>query len=372
MHNIPFLDLHQQHRLLKKEVERRILKVVSTQQFILGEETASFERHFARYCGKRYAVGLGSGTDALLVALLIIGLQPGDEVLVPAFTFISPAEVVRLAGGKVVFCDVDPQTGLLDLDDVQRRITRRTRLIVPVHLFGQIAPIQGLIHLVTDRNIAIIEDAAQAHGATYKNRMAPLTTIATYSFYPAKNLGAFGDAGAIVTDSKRVYEKANVLRNHGQKEGEKYHHRSIGFNFRMDEIQAAVLNVKLRHLNRWVRTRRRLAERYDRMLRDLPAIRILKTLPGNKHSYHLYGIRTPQRDRLRTFLEERGIQTRVHYPRPLHLQPAFKDFGYKRGDFSGAELLSREILCLPLYPGLSNKALTSVVLTIKQFFTKAH
>jgi dTDP-4-amino-4,6-dideoxygalactose transaminase len=368
MKKINILDLTKQLQSIQRRIDKKISEVTASQRFILGQETERFERNFSKYCGKKYAVGLGSGTDALFVALSIMGLKREDEVIIPVYTFIATAEAVTLLGGRVVFCDVDPHTGLIEANDLSKRISKATKFIIPVHLYGQLAPMNELVNVIGHRDISIIEDAAQAHGAKFRNRMAPLTQIATYSFYPAKNLGAYGDAGALVTNDRSLYEKALLFRNHGQRKGEKYYHRSIGFNFRMDEIQAAVLNAKLPYLNGWVKKRRALAQLYDLHLRKLRGVRPLTTLEHNYHAYHLYCVQVNKREALMNFLQRKGIETRIHYPTPLHLQPAYKYLGYSKDEFPGAERLSREILSLPLYPELTNTEVLKVIRMIQTFF----
>lgn len=368
MKSIPILDLKKQYKSIKSEIDKRILKTLASQGFILGEETEKFEREFAKYCGKKYCIGLGSGTDALLVALKIMGIKEGDEVIVPAFTFIATAEAVTMLGGKVVFCDIDPTTGLIDTKNFTRRLTSKTRFVIPVDLYGQLAPIDKIIKIISGRNIQIIADSAQAHGASYKNNKSPLAQIAAYSFYPAKNLGAYGDAGALVTTSSRLYQQALFLRNHGQKPGKKYLHSQVGYNFRIDEIQAAVLRVKLKYMDRWNNKRRKIANLYNKRLNGIKGLELIKTLSSNVHVYHQYAIKVKKRDALQSFLKQNAIETRVHYPLPLHLQPAYKYLEYKKGDFPGAENLSQEVLCLPMFPELSQKEAFYVIDKIKEYY----
>lgn len=368
MEKIQAINLKKQYKRIRPQVMKNLLKVISSQKFILGEETKKFERAFSKFCKKKYAIGLSSGTDALYIALSIMGFQGGDEVIVPVFTFIAAAEAVSLLGGKIVFCDVNSSTGLIDINDLKKRISKATKYIIPVHLYGQLAPMQEIKNVIGKRNIQIIEDAAQAHGAKYKNKMSPITKIATYSFFPSKNLGAYGDAGAIVTNNKRLYEKVLQMRNHGQMTGRKYYHRSIGFNFRMDEIQAAVLNVKLKYLNSWLKRRHSLAKVYEHHLQPIHQVEIVSTLPFNYHAYHLFCIKTKHRDSLKKYLEKNGVEPRVHYPLPLHLQPAYRHLAYKRGEFPAAEDLANKILCLPIYPELRKKHIIYITDKIRLYF----
>lgn len=370
MRQIYITDLKKQYKLIRSEINSAIGRVLASQQFILGKETEKFEKSFAKYCEGEFCVALGSGTDALYVALKCMGIKPGDEVIVPVFTFIATAEAVDLLEGKVVFCDVDPDTGLIDLDDFEKKISKKTKFVIPVHLYGQIGPMKEIISLAKKHSIKIIEDAAQAHGGTYKGNRSPISQLATYSFYPSKNLGAFGDAGAIVTKSKRLYKKMTQLRNHGQKSGEKYHHHSIGYNFRIDEIQATVLRVKLKYLNKWLKRRQKLAKLYDKQLAKVEGIEIIKKHKNITHAYHLYCIKVKRRDKLLDFLTKRGIQARVHYPIPLHLQPAYKYLGYKKDDFPGAEEIAKEVLSLPLYPELTERELVYICEAVKSFIKK--
>ncbi|OGY18494.1 MAG: hypothetical protein A2900_03465 [Candidatus Chisholmbacteria bacterium RIFCSPLOWO2_01_FULL_50_28] len=368
MKTIPIVDLKRQYRTIRPSIDEGIRTVVASQHFILGVQTERFEKAFADFCGKRYAVALRSGTDALYAALAAMGIKPRDEVIVPALTFIATAEVVTLLGGRVVFCDVDRESGLAQAKDIQKVMTKKSKFVIPVHLYGQIAPMDEIFRLARSRKVQVIEDAAQAHGAIYKKMMAPIGRVAAYSFYPAKNLGAYGDAGALVTDDRTLYENTLLFRNHGQPKGEKYRHVRIGSNLRMDEIQAAVLSVKLRYLHGWTSRRRQLAKYYDRELSKVEGISLLTTLPFSKPAYHLYCIRAKARDDLQAYLAQKGIETRIHYPLPLHLQPAYRHLGYRRGDFPNAQRLAAEILCLPMFPELTIGEVATVCRTIAKFY----
>lgn len=372
MKSIPLIDLSRQYQRIRLKINTAVLKTIHNQEFILGREVEAFEKQFARFCGKKFAVGLGSGTDALYASLLAMGIEPGDEVVIPVFTFIATAEVVSLLGGKVVFCDIDSTTGLMDVRSLRKCLTNRTAFIIPVHLYGQIAPMDEIQKLADQSGARIIEDAAQAHGALYKKKASPITRMAAYSFYPAKNLGAYGDAGAIVTNNRKLYERIMLLRNHGQKKGEKYRHLIIGSNLRMDAIQAAVLSVKLRYLRQWIARRRQLAAYYDQKLAKIKGILPITRMSNNLPSYHLYCIRARARDALQAYLLRKGIETRVHYPIPLHLQPGYRHLGYKPGDFPKAEKLASEALCLPMFPELTLREISFICQTIANFYLTKH
>lgn len=370
MRNIKLVDLKRQYKNIKPAINKAILKVISEQKFILGSNVLSFEKNFAKFCQHKYCLGLGSGSDALLVALKVLGLKPQDEVIVPVYTFIATAEAVTLLGGKVVFCDVDSQTGLIDVNQLEKLINKKTKFIIPVHLYGQMADMKTILKLAKKYQLSVIEDAAQAHGASHFGKKPPFANLATYSFFPAKNLGAFGDAGCIVTDNKTLFKKALRFRNHGRAPGEKYLHKQIGFNFRIDELQAAILDVKLKHLDKEISQKQKLAKEYKKLLSNIPQLTVLETAKDNLHSYHLFVVKTQKRDQLARFLKTKGIETGIHYPIPLHLQPAYKYLGYKKGDFPNAESLSKQVLSLPMFPYLSFKELKYIVSQIQQFFKR--
>ena len=366
------MDVEALHAPLRRYLESALLRVFRGGRFIGGPEGESFEREFARFCGARFAVGVSSGTSALRLALVAAGLRPDDEVVTTPFTFIATAEAITQAGGRVVFADIHPETGTLDPRAVQSALTRRTRAIIPVHLYGHPADMAPLRALARRRRLILIEDAAQAHGARYRGRpVGALGDAAAFSFYPSKNLGAIGDAGAVVTNDAQLADRVRRLRDHGRTRH--YQHGEEGDNARLDAIQAAVLRVKLRRLAGWNRKRRALAALYRRVLTGdggrpegrpymLPEER-----PGCEAVYHLYTVRTAAREALRAHLAARGIETAVHYPTPLHLQPAYARLRHRPGAFPVAERWSREVLSLPLHPALTTSQVRAVAAAIRAF-----
>jgi dTDP-4-amino-4,6-dideoxygalactose transaminase len=346
---IPFMDLQAQHRALRAELEQAIGQVLDSGHFILGEEVAAFEQEFARMCGARHAVAVNSGTTALHLALLAAGVRPGDEVITVPFTFVASVAAIEMAGARPVLADIDPRSFTLDPAALERAITPRTRAVMPVHLYGQVAAMEEILAVARRHGVAVVEDAAQAHGAALDGRQAGAWgDFGGFSFYPTKNLGACGEGGLITTSSDAGAERLRMLRDWGQRE--KYRHDIKGFNARMDGLQGAILRVKLRHLDAWTEARRARAARYDALLADVPAISTPWTHPGSRHVYHLYTIRSARRDRIRQELAARGIGTGLHYPIPVHMQPAWADLGGRPGDHPQAEAAAREVLSLPLYP----------------------
>ena len=349
---VPFVDLAAQLSEINAEVRAAIDGVLETCAFVgnlaIVEE---FEQSFARYCGVEHCVAVGSGTAGLEIALRAYGVARGDEVILPANTFVAAAEAICLVGADPVFADVDAETANVDVESVARALTARTKVILPVHLYGQTANMQPIRELARRHALLVIEDSSQAHGATLHGRMAGnLSDVATFSFYPSKNLGALGEAGCLVTNDADVACRARRLRDHGAVD--KYRHELIGRNDRMDGIQAAVLNAKLPYLDEWNHRRRAAADAYRQAIGEHPRIRWFREQPGCTAVYHLFVVRVPERDRLQTLLGEREIATGVHYPLPLHLQPAYEGLGYEEGDFPVCEMLSEEILSLPMYPEL--------------------
>jgi len=362
---VPFDALERRYRAIADELDRAIKGVLSSGRYILGENVAKFEEEFARYCGTRYAVGISSGTAALHLALLACGVGPGDEVITAANTYIATIFAISYVGAKPVLVDIDPETYTLDVNQVERAVTARTRAIIPVHLYGQCADMDPLLELAESHDLRVIEDAAQAHGAEYKGRKAgSMGDIGCFSFYPSKNLGACGDGGAAVTDDEELYEKLRVYRYMGQPK--KHLHMVIGYQERLDELQAAILRVKLRYLDRWNEQRRKWAALYDRLLADSEVV-LPKERPYGRHVYHLYVIRVKgrNRDAVKARLAEAGIETQIHYPTPAHLQPAYADLGYAKGSFPITEGYSEEILSLPLYPELREEEIMTVAQELK-------
>ncbi|MDY7022623.1 MAG: DegT/DnrJ/EryC1/StrS family aminotransferase [Cyanobacteriota bacterium] len=369
--SVPFVDLKLQHQPIQSQIEQAIQAVVNKGDFILGQAVREFETAFAQASGVNYAVGVASGTDALTLGLQACGIGQGDEVIVPNNTFIATVIGVIHSGATPVLVDCDPQTALIDLEAAEKAITSKTKAVLPVHLYGQMVSPSALIELADKHNIIIFEDAAQAHLAQREGYYAGSVGMAAgFSFYPSKNLGAFGDGGIVITRSEEVAQKMKSLRNYGAPK--KYIHVEPGTNSRLDTIQAAILNVKLPHLATWNRDRNLVGQQYDTQLSALREHGIIPMTNESQegHVYHLYVIRVTDdcvmnRDTLQAKLSEFGVQSGIHYPIPCHLQPAYESLGYSEGDFPMAEMLSRQILSLPMYPGMSEEQIDHVVTSIK-------
>jgi dTDP-4-amino-4,6-dideoxygalactose transaminase len=364
---VPFVDLAAQYSTIAEEINEATSKVIRDADFILGREVKLFEEEFAAFCEAKYAVGVDSGTSALELALRAYEIGPGDEVITAANTFIATALAISHAGARPVLVDVDPVTHTIDVAGIARAITPRTRAILPVHLYGRPAEMGPIRQLAGKLGIVVIEDACQAHGARYEGkRVGSLGDAAAFSFYPGKNLGAYGDGGMVVTNDRQVAERLEMLRNYGQKE--KYHHLFRGYNRRLDTLQAAILRVKLKYLEKWNSARRWNAKLYHDSLEGAGVLTPVETL-GVESVWHLYVIRSEHRDALKEHFESRGINAGIHYPIPIHLQPAYKDLGYKRGDFPVTEGLARRILSLPMYAELTSEQVEFVALTIRDFMS---
>lgn len=402
---IPLLDLKAQYAVIRDEIKKAVDEVLESQVFILGPKVEYLEKNIAAYSGSKYAVGVSSGTDALLVSLMALDIQPGDEVITTPFTFFSTAGVITRLSARPVFVDIDPITYNIHPSKIERTITKKTKAIIPVHLFGQCADMDPILDVAQKRNIPVIEDAAQSIGAEYKGKKAgSMGPIGVLSFFPSKNLGGAGDGGMVLTDDWALYEKMKILRVHGSKP--KYYHSIVGGNFRLDALQAAVLNVKLKYLDGWSKKRQANAEYYDKKFKeaglterglvktpvpvykasgeniyrtDEQSIRVRKEKdklrgihePGSDKNYHIYSqytIRAKNRDRLQAFLKEAGIGTEIYYPVPLHLQECYKDLGYKKGDFPAAEEPAGSVLSLPVYPELTDAQKDYVVEKIAAFY----
>lgn len=363
---VPFIDLSGQHRRLGAALKKAAGRVIDTQRFVLGDEGRAFEAEVARRAGARHAVGLASGTDALLLALQALGVGKGDEVVTTPFTFFATAGAVTRAGAKPVFADIDPGTYNLDPEKAAARVTRRTKAILPVHLYGLPCDMNAFTALGRDHGVAVIEDAAQALGSRYGRAAAgSMGDAGCFSFYPTKNLGGAGDGGMLVTSSSSVANAVRLLRDHGAKK--KYFHDAVGMNSRLDEIQAAMLRVKIAELDRWNADRARHAADYDDGLRGLPLV--LPSVPkGRTHIYHLYTVATPRRDALAKHLAKRGVGAAVYYPLPLHLQKCYRSLGYRKGDFPAAERASRTVLSLPMFPELTPAQKGHVIGAVREFF----
>ena len=363
--HVPFLNLAAQFTALRAEVLPVIEQTLASGHYVLGPNVAAFDQEIAAFTGTRFAVGVNSGSDALTLALRALEIGPGDEVITTPFTYIAPAEAIYQMGARIVFADTDPRTFNLDATEAALKITARTKAIIPVHLFGQAAPLQELIELTGERGIHLIEDCAQAIGAKYRGQsVGGFGRMGCFSFYPTKNLGADGDGGMIVTNDEGLAKKLKMLRIHGIER--RYFHDLHGYNSRLDEIQAAILRVKLPHLERWNARRAEIAARYTLGLAGLP-VTAPSVSPENTHAYHIYGLLTEHRDALQQFLADRGIPTIIYYPKPLHLQRVYADLGHREGDFPISERTSRQILPLPMYPELTDAQVDYVVETVRQF-----
>jgi dTDP-4-amino-4,6-dideoxygalactose transaminase len=359
---IPFLDLGAQYRSIKPEADSAVLRVMESTRFILGSEVATFEKTFAAYCDAEFAVAVNSGTSALHLALLASGIGPGDEVITVSMTFAATVASILYAGAVPVLVDVDPERWTMDPDTVERAITPRTKAIMPVHLHGRMADMPALMDIARRHRLILIEDAAQAHGAeSYGRRAGSIGHIGCFSFYPGKNLGAYGEGGAVVTNDARAAETMRSLRDWGQ-EG-KYNHVLRGFNYRMDEIQAAVLNAKMAHIERWTEARRSHAARYDALLAPL-GIGTPSPDRHGRHVYHVYAVRVRDRDAVQAQLKTEGIGTGIHYPVPVHCQPAYSDLGYGPGDLPVSERLAAEFLSLPMYAELTPMQVETVAAAV--------
>ncbi len=375
---VPFLDLKVQYKSIKTEIDKAIQEVIDKTAFILGKSVSEFEENFAAAHNVKHCIGTSSGTDGNHLALWVLNIKAGDEVILPANTFIATAWGATLCGAKPVFVDCDSSTYNIDPEKVYNAITPGTKAIVAVHLYGQPADLDPLRKIAMERNLFLVEDAAQAHLAEYKGKkIGGLSHVASFSFYPGKNLGAYGEGGAVTTNSDELASKLKKLREHGQ--SEKYHHETLGHNYRMEGIQGAVLGVKLKYLEKWTAERRRAADKYREVLKELERVIIPAEPEGFKHVYHLYVIRIKKssrelmadlRDKLKNFLAERNIATGLHYPVPLHLQKCFSYLGYKSGDFPVTEKLAESGLSLPMYPELKDEQIEYIGENIKEFFRK--
>ncbi|MFN2365478.1 MAG: DegT/DnrJ/EryC1/StrS family aminotransferase [Desulfurivibrionaceae bacterium] len=362
---VPLLDLHTQYKLIREEAQAAITEVMASSAFAGGPFVEVFEKNFADFCQCRHGVGVGSGTDALWIALRGIGVGPGDEVITVPNSFIATAEAISQCGAIPVFTDIDERTYTMNPDLLEAAITSRTKAIIPVHLYGQMADMDPIMDIAERHAIPVIEDAAQAHGAEYKGRRAgSLGRAGCFSFYPGKNLGAWGEAGAVVTNDDKLAEQMRVFRDHGQQR--KYHHSVIGWNSRMDGIQGAVLDVKLRHLPDWNEARRKNAEIYKSLLADLQVGALPHEAGYARHVYHIYPLRLKNRDQVLSRLAEKGISCGIHYPVPIHLQQAYSGMGWDKGSFPVAEMHAGEQLSLPMFPELTEQQINYVAAEIKE------
>lgn len=361
---VPFLDLKAQFASLREEVLAALSDVAESATYVLGPHVRQFEAAFAEYIGTQHCVAVNSGTSALHLALLGANVGPGDEVLTVPMTFIATCWAVSYVGATPRFVDIDRETCTMDVSQVRRAMTARTKAILPVHLYGQPADLGPLLEIADEYGIPLIEDVAQAHGAKYHGRTAgSLGQSGCFSFYPGKNLGAYGEGGAVTTNDAALAQRLRALRDHAQ--AARYHHSEVGFNYRMDAFQGAVLGIKLRHIEAWTEARRALARRYCELLADLPLVLPVEAA-NRRHVWHLFVVRHPERDRLRAALEQDGIQTGLHYPIPLHLQQAYAQLGLKRGAYPVAEAVGDECFSLPLFPEMSHTQQDAVVASLRR------
>lgn len=366
---IPLVDLCSQYQSIREEINEAFLSVVNSGQFIKGRVLEEFENEFARFSETKYCVGVASGSDALRLGLMALDLKPDDEVILPVFTFIATAFAVSLLGAKPVFVDIDPATFNIDISQIENKITPKTKVIIPVHLYGQPAQMKSILKIARKHHLSVFEDACQAHGATYfSRRVGGLGDLAAFSFYPSKNLGAYGEGGAVTTNSFRLAQQIRRLRDHGSLV--KYFHPQLGFNSRLDSLQAAILRVKLKHLVIWNQKRRFLAKRYDQKLSaKIPSLQLLSEAKGCQGVHHLYVVQlSKKRNDCLKYLQRNGIQAAVHYPLPIHLQKPYLKDGYRKGDFPVAETVSHRVISLPLYPEMTNEQQDFVIQKLVEFF----
>lgn len=362
---IPYLDLAAQIRGLRKEIDAALARTLDNCSFCLGPDVAQFEKDFAKFCGAKYVLGFNSGTSALHVAMRLLDVGPGDEVITTPFTFIATSWAISYVGAKPVYVDIEDETFNLDPALIERAITPRTKAVMPVHLYGQPFDVDKVLEVCRKHKLPMAEDAAQAHGAKYKGKVVgTFGDISCFSFYPTKNLGACGEGGALVTNNDAFAARAKSLREHGSTV--RYYHDEVGYNYRMEGFQGAVLGVKLAHLERWTNERRRVAVRYTELLKDTP-LRLPREAVYAQSAWHLYTVRHPRRDQLKKHLEDHGVGCAVHYPIPLHLQKVYAQLGHQPGDFPVAEKAGRECLCLPMYAELDDSQIIRVVEVIKNF-----
>jgi len=367
--SVSFFDITKQNQALEKELEAAIDQAVKSGRYILGQNVSAFEKEFAAYCGTNFAVGVASGTDALHLALKAAGIKPGDEVITVPFTFVASAEAIAYCSATPVFVDIEPKTFNLDPQKIEEKITKKTKAILPVHLYGQACEMDKIMSVAKKHNLLVVEDCAQASGAEYAGKkVGNFGNTGCFSFFPTKNLGCFGDGGMITTNDEKVAQEIKVLRNHGSRTT--YHHDIIGFNSRLDEIQAAILRVKLPHLNNYINTRRKNADLYCKLLGEIKEITLPHKLPQGKHTYNQFTIKANDRDKLHLFLKEKNIGAMVYYPISLHLQQAFASLGHKKGDFPVSEAAQKEVLSLPVFPELSQKSIEETCTAIKEFYKK--
>jgi len=366
---VRFIDFTEQYATIKDKIEKDLHQVFEKGNFILGQEEKDFETEFAKYCDVPYAVGVNSGTDALYIALSSLNISVGDEVILPAFTFIATALCVSYTGAKPVFVDIEDETYNIDPKKIKDAMTDRTKAIIPVHLYGQPANMQEIRDIAKEHHIPIIEDAAQAHGAEYQGkRVGSLGDIACFSFYPTKNLGAFGDGGMLVTKSKEIYEKSQMLRDYGRKG--RYEHKVKGYNSRLDTVQAVILSAKLKYLDQWNQMRREHADDYCQLLNDVQEVITPVSKEDRIHVFQTFAVRVKNRDKVCESMQKQNIGVLIHYPIPLHLQEAYADLGYRHGDFPVSEAVAGDEISLPMYPHIAKNQIEYVCSTLKDIVGK--
>lgn len=363
---IPFVDLKAQYRAIQTEIDAALRDILENTAFIEGPRLEAFEKDFAAFCRAPHCAGVGSGTDALYLALKALGVGPGDEVITVSHTYIATAEAISFAGATPVFVDIEPDTMLMDARLLDAAMTPRTKALLPVHLYGQLADMDAVLAVAQKHGLHVLEDCAQAHAAELGGRRSPIARVAAFSFYPGKNLGAYGDAGGVVTHDPAIHKDITEVRNHGRERHAKYEHARLGFGFRMDTLQAAILRAKLPHLEAWTEKRRAHARHYTERLKGVLETPVER--PGRRHVYHVYPVRTERPAALRTHLEAAGISTNCHYPIPVHLQPAYAALGLKRGALPVTEACVARLLSLPMYPDLTADQVDFVCDTILAFF----
>ncbi len=365
---IPYLDLKAQIKPLRAEIDAAIARTIDNCSFCLGPDTAQFEKEFAKFCGAEYAIGFNSGTSALHVALMLLNVGPGDEVITTPYTFVATSWAISYVGATPVYVDVEDGTMNLDPKLVEKAITPKTKAVMPVHLYGQPFDIDPIREICRKHNLPLVEDSAQAHGAKYKGKtIGTFGEISCFSFYPGKNLGAAGEGGALVTNNPEFAKRAKSLREHGSTV--RYYHDEVGFNYRMEGIQGAVLGVKLPHLKKWTAERQRVAKRYAELLKDLP-LQLPTEASYAESVWHLYVVRHPRRDELKAHLDANGVGCALHYPLPLHLQKCYANLGHKVGDFPVSEKAASQCLSLPIYPELTEAQIQRVAEVVRSFFAK--
>ena len=365
---IPYMDLNPQNHPLKQDILSAIERIIDTNGYVLGPEVESFENDFAKQFQIKHAVGFNSGTSAIHIAMKLLNLNPGDEVITTPFTFAATSWAISYVGAKPVFVDIDESTYNINPGLIEDAITPKTKALSIVHLYGHPCEMESILDICDNNSLLLVEDAAQAHGAYYKGQpVGTFGNVGTFSFYPVKNLGALGEGGILITDEKHLADRARLLRNHGQ--SSRYYHEEIGYNYRMEAIQGAVLGIKLKYLEEWNSERLRIASLYQSALGGIEQIKLPVELPWVESAFHLYTIRTKERSKLAQHLDDNGIGYAVHYPTPLHLQPCYKELGYKKGDFPVAEAAAKEVLSLPLFPGMTDDQAYRVGEVINEFYS---